>query len=297
MMLYILASVLFGGGLFLLLCSRLRLPSIRAVRTLASLESDRKPLSEVLAYPLAHRLSRVLPMDAYRKRRIEKQLALAGMDITPQYYVAFAVVMGVFTAIPAILLFVFAAVSRSMVFALFGTVFLVAAVLVFWLELHRTGKRVKQYHEELEAELPRLTAAVRQGLESTPDVYYVLDRYRRNVAGKAMRGELDILRADMVTGDREIAFNRFEARLGSEHASALVRALIGIDRGEDMQTYLDGLDVQLREWELNQLRREAAKRPDELQPANIALLGSMIVLYAILFGSVIWSSVQVFFQT
>jgi len=296
MMLYFLVSILFGCGLFLFLCARLHLPSTRAIRVLASLESDRKPLSEALADPLAHRLAHVLPMGTYRKRQLKKQLSLAGMELSPQYYVAFAVVMGLFTAIPAILLFAFAAVSHSMVFALFGTVFLVVAALVFWLELHRTGKRAQQLREELEAELPKLTAAVKQGLESTPDVYYVLDRYR-HVAGKAIHRELDILLADMATGDREIAFNRFEVRCGSEHASALVRALIGIDRGEDMQTYLDGLDVQLREWELNQLRKEAAKRPDELRPANFALLGSMLVLYAILFGTVIWNSVQVFFQT
>lgn len=296
MMLTAFLSILFGCGLYALLCARLHLPSSRAVGVLASLESEKTPLSEALAYPLAHRLARFLPMEGYRKRRLEKELSLAGMDMTPQYYVAFAVTMGLYAAVPALLLFLFAVVSHSTIFALFGVVLLAAAVLVFWLEIHRTGKRVRLLHDELEAEIPRLTAAVRQGLSSTPDVYYVLDRYRRDVAGKALRRELDILLADMATGDREIAFTRFGGRCASEHASALVRALIGIDRGEDMQTYLDGLDVQLREWELNQMKKEAAKRPDELRPANIALLGSMLVLYAILFGTVIWNSVSLFFQ-
>ena len=294
MMLTVFLSIVFGCGLFL--SARFHLPSSRAVGVLTSLGSERTPLSEAIAYPLAHRLARVLPLGGYRKRRLEKELSVAGMEMTPQYYVAFAVVMGLYAAVPALLLFLFAAVSHSMIFALFGIVFLVAAVLVVWLELHRTGKRARELREELEAEMPRLTAAVREGLESTPDVYYILDRYRRDVAGKALRRELDILLADMATGDREVAFNHFESRCASEHASALVRALVGIDRGEDMQTYLDGLDVQLREWELNQMKKEAAKRPDELRPANLALLGSMLVLYAILFGTVIWNSVQVFFQ-
>lgn len=292
MMLYFLMAVLFGIGLFLLVTDRLHLPSARAIHVLTALGGS-TPLSETIAAPLARPLSLILPMDVYRKRRMKKELSLAGMKISPEYYVAFAVVMGLYAAIPAILLFVFAILSRSMVFGLFGTVFLFAAFLVFWLELHRMGKRAKLYREELEREVPGLTAAIRQGLESSPDIYYVLDRYR-GVAGKAMRRELDILLADMATGDREIALNRFEARLGTEHASALVRALIGIDRGEDMQTYLDALDVSLREWELNQLKKEAAKRPDELRPANLVLLGSMLVLYAILFGSEIWQSVRVF---
>lgn len=293
MMLYLLIALFFGFGLFLFVSDLLHLPSRRAVHVLTALDGGSTPLSEAIAAPLAKPLSHILPMDAYRKRRMQKELSLAGMEITPEYYVALAVVMGLYAAVPAVLLLIFAALSRSMVFGLFGTVFLFAAFLVFWLELHRMGKRSKIYREELENELPSLTAAVRQGLETSPDVYYVLDRYR-SVAGKAMRRELDILLADMATGDREIALNRFEARLGTEHASALVRALIGIDRGEDMQTFLDGLDVSLREWELNQLKKEAAKRPDELRPANLVLLGSMLVLYAILFGTEIWQSVQVF---
>lgn len=293
MLVNILTAGFFGIGLFLLVSDRLHLPSRRAIHVLTALDGGNIPLSEAIAAPLARPLSRILPMDGYRNRRMKKELSLAGMEITPEYYVAFAVVMGLYAAIPAILLFAFAALSQSMVFGLFGTVFLFAAFLVFWLELHRMGKRAKQYRVELERELPSLTAAVKQGLETTSDIYYVLDRYR-NVAGKAMRRELEILLADIVTGDREIALNRFEARLGTEHASALVRALIGIDRGEDMQTYLAGLDVSLREWELNQLKAEAAKRPDELRPANLVLLGSMLVLYAILFGTEIWQSVQVF---
>ena len=293
MMLYLIIALLFGFGLFLIVTDRLHLPSARAVHVLTSLNGNSVPLSEAIAAPLARPFSRVLPMNAYRKRRMEKELSLAGMEITPEYYVAFAVVMGLYASVPAILLFVFAAVTKNLIFGLFGTVFLFASFLVFWLELHRMGKRAKLYREELEHELPGLTAAVRQGLITSPDIYYVLDHYR-SVAGKAMRREMDILLADMATGDREIALNRFEARLSTDHASALVRALIGIDRGENMQIYLDGLDISLREWELNQLKREAAKRPDELRPANLVLLGSMLVLYAILFGTEIWQSVQVF---
>ncbi|MFT9057612.1 MAG: hypothetical protein ABF449_13590 [Ethanoligenens sp.] len=186
----------------------------------------------------------------------------------------------------------------NLFFALFGFMFALLAVVAFRLEMSRTGRSAKAYRAELADELPKLTDAVHRGLDAeagNPDVYYVLDRYR-HVAGPAMRKELDVLLADMATGDREIALNRFESRLSSEHASALCRALVGIDKGEDMQVYLDGLDVQLREWEWNRLQTEAAKRPDELRPASLAMLGSMLVLYAVLFDTVIWNSAQVFFQ-
>lgn len=292
-------ALLAACGLYLFLCTAAHLPSARAVRVLAALDSGRTALSEAIVSPLARPLSRILPLETTYKRQLAKRLDFAGMEMTPEYYVAFAVVMGLLALIPAILLFVAAALLSNLFFALFGFMFFLLSVVVFRLEMSRTGRSAKAYRTELADELPKLTDAVRRGLDAeagNPDVYYVLDRYR-HVAGKAMRKELDILLADMATGDRQTALNRFESRLSSEHASALCRALIGIDKGEDMQVYLDGLDVQLREWEWNRLKAEAAKRPDELRPASLAMLGSMLVLYGVLFGTVIWNSAQVFFQS
>lgn len=290
-------ALLMACGLYFLLCARTHLQSTRAVRVLAALDGGRTALSEAIAEPFARTLAKIMPLEATYKRQLAKRLNFAGMEMTPEYYVAFSIVMGLFSAVPAILLFITSALFSNLFLALFGFMFFLLAVVVFRLEMNRTGRSAKAYRAELADELPKLTDAVRRGLDAeagAPDVYYVLDRYR-HVAGKAMRKELDVLLADMATGDREIALNRFESRLSSEHASALCRALIGIDKGEDMQTYLDGLDVQLREWEWNRLRKEAAKRPDELRPASLALLCSMLVLYAVLFGTVIWNSAQVFF--
>ncbi len=292
-------ALLAACGLYFLLCAWAHLPSARAIRVLAALDGGRTALSEALAAPLARHLSRIFPLEATYKRQLAKRLDFAGMEITPEYYVAFAVVMALLTAIPSVLLFISAALLGNFFLALFGFMFVLLSVVVFRLEMSRTGRSAKAYRAALADELPKLTDAVHRGLDveaGNPDVYYVLDRYR-HVAGPAMRKELDILLADMATGDREIALNRFESRLSSEHASALCRALIGIDKGEDMQVYLDGLDVQLREWEWNRLKAEAVKRPDELRPASLALLGSMLVLYAVLFGTMIWNSAQVFFQS
>ncbi|MFT8888096.1 MAG: hypothetical protein ABF904_04700 [Ethanoligenens sp.] len=291
-------ALLAASGLYLFLCGAAHLPTARTVRVLAALDGGRTALSEAIAAPLARPLSRILPLEATYKRQLAKRLDFAGMEMTPEYYVAFAIVMGLLAAVPAVLLFIAAALLGNLFFALLGFMFALLAVVVFRLEMSRTGRDAKAYRAELADELPKLTDAVHRGLDAeagNPDVYYVLDRYR-HVAGPAMRKELDILLADMATGDREIALNRFESRLSSEHASALCRVLIGIDKGEDMQMYLDGLDVQLREWEWNRLKAEAAKRPDELRPASLAMLGSMLVLYAVLFGTVIWNSAQVFFQ-
>ena len=290
-------AFLTACGLYFLLCAWAHLPSARAVRVLSVLDGGRTALSEAIAAPFARALAKILPLGTTYKRQLAKRLDFAGMEMTPEYYVAFAVVMGLLAAVPAILLFVAAALLGNLFLVLFGFMFFLLSVVIFRLEMSRTGRSAKAYRAELANELPKLTDAVRQGLDAeagNPDVYYVLDRYR-HVAGTVMRKELDILLADMATGDREVALNRFESRLGNDHASALCRALVGIDKGENMQTYLDGLDVQLREWEWNRLKAEAAKRPDELRPASLALLGSTLVLYAVLFGTVIWNSAQVFF--
>ena len=153
-------ALLVACGLYFLACARTHLPSARAVRVLAALDGGRTAMSEAFAAPLARPLSRILPLEATYKRQLAKRLDFAGMEMTPEYYVAFAIVMALFTAIPSVLLFVFAALLRNLFLALFGFMFFLLAVVVFRLEMSRTGRSAKAYRAALADELPKLTAAV-----------------------------------------------------------------------------------------------------------------------------------------
>lgn len=293
-----LIAVWLAFGLYQIVSLRLHLPSARARQVLSMLNDDVNiSLSEALYRPLAERLAKWIRLGKYRKRRLARQLSLAGVDMTPEYYVAGSVVMGLYLLVLAAALLLLS-LSFGLLFVLLGVWVALMAVLMVRRMLRRVHKWTQAHHNTLEAELPKLASNVVQSLKTDthPDIQHVLERYNQNVAGPAMKKELTTLIADMATGSREIALDRFAARLDSEHASALTHALASIDKGENMRAFLSDLDVQLLNWEVLQLREEAANRPAEFTPAYIALLFSMVVLLVVLFGTVIWNSLQVFFQ-
>ncbi|MFT9078378.1 hypothetical protein [Ethanoligenens sp.] len=297
--LWLLFSAWLAAGVYLLVSTYLHLPSRHAKKMLA-LQCDESniALSEALYQPVAKQIAKWIPLGRFRKRRLARQLSAAGVDMTPEYYVAGALTMGLYLfAIAAILLLL--SVQGGLLFLLMGLWMAFMAGMMVRRMLLRVRKWTRGYHQALEADLPKLGSAIRQAvkIDRNPDMYYVLEQYVAR-ANPAMKAELTILLADMRTGPRIAALNRFEARLNSPHASTLVKAIIGIERegGAHMQELLDGLDRQLRDWEILQLREEAQNRPSEFNPAYIGLLLAMILLYATLFGTVLLNAVQAFNQ-
>lgn len=297
--LWILFSAWLGAGVYLLVSSYLHLPSHRAKKMLAlQCDDNNIALSEALYQPVAKRIAKWIPLGRFRKRRLVRQLSAAGVDMTPEYYVAGALTMGLYLfAIAAILLLL--SMQGGLLFLLMGIWMAFMAVMMTRRMLLRVRKWTQSYHRALETDLPKLGSAVRQAVKTdrNPDMYYVIEQYIPR-ANPAMKAELTILLADMRTGPRITALERFEARLNSTHASTLVKAMIGIERegGAHMQELFDGLDRQLREWEILQLREEAQNRPGEFNPAYIGLLLSMLLFYAALFGTVLLNALKMFNQ-
>ena len=94
-----------------------------------------------------------------------------------------------------------------------------------------------------------------------------------------MKKELDILLADMATGNHRLAMSSFKARINSNMLSQLVDGMIGIDHGDDMRAYFQGLELKFREFEVERLKREAKKRPDEFTFANVLIVISITALF------------------
>lgn len=278
----IITAVLLSCGLYILLSEKLQLPSLRSIVVLMNLTSGtRTSTGESLILQLSSKLQKLIHLAPYRRRHLEQKLSQANMNMSPELYVSSAIVLGIIACLPAI--------AFLFVFPLFSIPFSLLAVWIVFKQLNSINKHTSKHHDALENEYPRFAAAISESLLQK-DVIRILKGYYP-VAGKSMKKELDVLLADMETGDRELALSRFEYRLNSEHGTSIVNALIGLEKGENMQVYLSGLVQELRSWENSQLRLKAQKRPDELKPALYALLAAVGLLYAALFGTLIVSQV------
>ena len=269
-------------GLFFLASFFLRLPTIGAARAmLGTVKRERKAKAagtlEAVLMTAAVRLAKYIRIEEYRRGRMEKVLKAGGMNLTPEVYQAYALVKA-----GAVLLGI---VPCLLLLPLLSPVIVILAVLLYFKETQRADEKMKAKREEIEGELPRMVATIEQELKATRNVVGMLERYRIN-AEPALRGELDILLADMRSSNYEAALTRFEARLNSPQVSDVVRGLIGVLRGDDSAVYFQMLAHDFKQIELQRLKSEAQKIPPRIRVFSFALLLCFLLTYLVIIGYV-----------
>ena len=269
-------------GLFFLASFFLRLPTIGAARAmLGTVKRERKAKAagtlEAVLMTAAVRLAKYIRIEEYRRGRMEKVLKAGGMNLTPEVYQAYALVKA-----GAVLLGIFPCL---LLLPLLSPVIVILAVLLYFKETQRADEKMKAKREEIEGELPRMVATIEQELKATRNVVGMLERYRIN-AEPALRGELDILLADMRSSNYEAALTRFEARLNSPQVSDVVRGLIGVLRGDDSAVYFKMLAHDFKQIELQRLKSEAQKIPPRIRVFSFALLLCFLLTYLVIIGYV-----------
>lgn len=274
-------GTLFGLGAFFLLAGLLRLPtsaSTKAVLTVTSRGKSQKGSINAVLFDMAARLSPLVHLDSYKRKKLEAQLKSAEIKMSPETYIAVAWVKAGLIAlliIPALLLF-----------PILAPVIVFLAVAVYFKEQKRADEIVQQRREEIEAELPRFVNTIEQELRASRDVLNILKSYQRN-AGHAMKRELEITIADMASGNEENALTRMESRIGSTMLSDVVRGLISVKRGDNGIMYFQMLSMTFKQLELQKLKLEAMKQPGKMRKYSFMLLGCFLLMYLGVLGYVV----------
>ena len=87
--------------------------------------------------------------------------------------------------------------------------------------------------------------------------------------------------ADMRTGNYESALLRFQNRVGSTMLSDIVRGLVGTLRGDDQQMYFRMLVFDMRQIEQSNLKKEAGRRPKQMQKYSMMMLFCILLIYVV----------------
>ena len=273
MILLLLFAVLLAAGLFFIIADVLKLPTMGAAKAMLSAgRQDKKAAKTVEAYLMsgAVRLARFIRLDEYRKSRMANVLKAAGINMTPEVYIAYA-----FVKAGAILLGV---IPCLFLFPLLSPVMVFLAVLVYFKETQKADEQLKVKREQIESELPRFVATIEQSLKSSRGVLSILENFKKN-AGPAFASELDIVTADMRSSSYEAALTRFEARLNSPQLSDVVRGLIGVLRGDDGAIYFQMLAHDFKVLELQRLKGEAQKIPPKIRIFSFIMLVCFMFTY------------------
>ena len=265
-------------GLYFIIADRLKIPYLKTSKAIINMgRTDRKltTVIETVLMDLSMKLSKLIPMDIYKKNRLKNTLKAAGIGMTPECYQANAIIkacaVGLLT-IPCIL-----------IFPIISAVVLVLAVLVYFKEYQKADKIIEARRDEIEGELTRFVLNIEQELHSNRDVLSMLENFKKNTT-PLFADELGITCADMRSGGYEAALMRMEARLNSPQLSDVVRGLISVIRGDDGRVYFQMLSHDFKQAELRKLKAQAQKIPPKIRIFSMILLGCFLMTYLAVIG-------------
>jgi len=266
-------GILLALGLFFIISDLLKLPRLATQKAMQSAGREGKQKSkniDILLLGWAVRLSKYIPMDEYKKARMRNTLNASGINMTPEEYMASAIVKAGLVGIGII--------PALIILPLLAPIILFLSIMTYFKEIKKADEELKEKREKIEKELPRFVATITQELKASRDVLSMLENFKKN-AGEDFTKELDILTADMRSSSYEAALTRFEARINSPMLSDITRGLIGVLRGDDGTMYFQMLSHDMKQLELQRLKAEAMKIPPKIRVFSFIMLMCFMGVY------------------
>lgn len=289
-LLILLASAMTGFGVYHLSCAFIDVPTARTSKMMMLAKkqtgSGDEKLFDVYLTKIADRLSPLLRLDPIKKSKLALTLTIADIPLSPECYTMKAVLTAVLTGLLGIPFFLF--------MPLMGFLILGLAVMMWFSAYYKASDMVKKRKKVIEMELPRFAVSIQQGLSTDRDVLKLLISYRR-IAGPHLGQELDTTIADMKTGNYENALLHLQNRVSSTMLSDIIRGLIGTLRGDDQQMYFKMLVFDMRQIEQNNLKKEAQKRPKQMQKYSMMMLFCILLIYVVVLSVEVIGSLGSFF--
>ncbi len=271
-------TCLFGMGLYFILADLLKVPTLattKAVIAVTRREKKQVKSFEAVLFDLAIKLSRYMKLGDYTRRRMNVTLKSAGINLSPETYTAHAIVK---TALPLLLV-----IPCLYILPILVPILILLAVAVFFKSYNSAGETVRKKRDAIEGELPRFVNTLTQEIKATRDILSILESYQKH-AGNAFKTELEITVADMKSGSHETALTRFESRMGSSELSDVIRGLIAVMRGDNGIIYFQMLSHDLKQLEIQKLKRIAMKRPRKIKKYSFYMLMCFLFMYLAIIG-------------
>lgn len=266
-------GILLGLGLFFIIADLLKLPSLatqKAMQSAGKQGSEKAKSIDILLLGWAVKLAKYVPIDAYKRNRMKNTLNASGMNMTPEEYLASAIVKSGLIAVGVI--------PCLIILPLLAPIIVFLSIIVYFKEIRQADEQLKEKREKIEQELPRFVATITQELKASRDVLSILENFKKN-AGEDFANELDILTADMRSSSYEAALTRFEARINSPMLSDITRGLIGVLRGDDGSMYFQMLTHDMKQLELQRLKAQAMKIPPKIRVFSFVMLMCFLMTY------------------
>lgn len=261
-----------GIGIYLFATSFFIVPATKTKKMALALyaRSNKRALFEAWFVDITEAMAKYIPMDEFKRQRLEVQLNLANLPYTPEIYMARVVVQTLFPIVVFLPLY--------FTEQIFVVIALLIAFMIYQKEKKALSGQVSKKREEIENELHKFSGFIATNLKSSRGVREILKSYIP-YASPSLQRELEITVADMHTGNYETAISRLEARVQSGMLSDICRGLVSSIRGDDVLTYFELLTHDFKQIQLQKLRKRALKIPDKIRKYSMFMLVIMVFLF------------------
>lgn len=226
-------------------------------------------------------------INPYKREKMVNEFNILGINKTPEAHLAASLITGIiFIPVALLIMIIFALFGHFTIGLCVGMFFILIGVLIALLEYNSIGSMISKRKEKIERELPSFISFVENTLKNDRDIVNLISSYTEE-GDSPLIDELKVLLVDLKTGDYEYAFNRFSNRTNSSFVSEISRGLIAAMRGDDVKTYFEMLSFNLWEIEKRRLEKEALKKPKRVKILTFFLYAGMMLLYIVVFATVI----------
>ena len=287
--LQICIGVLTAVGLALVLADIYHLPTLKARKATNNLgkKGDKKvSIVEIYLKDFSTFLSKKIKLNEYKRAQLEVDLKTAGMETSPEAYVANAITKALVIALFALPVF--------FLFKILSVVVLFISVIVYFKEYQAVSVKIKSRRQKIEYELPRFVSAIEKTMQHNRSIVYILESYK-DTAGAELKTELEITIADMRSGNVEVALTRLENRIGSTMMSDITRGLAALERGDNNVVYWGQLVIKFSDYQRQILKQQANAVPRKVRKLSMALMFCFILIYVTVIGQVLLTSLTELF--
>ena len=273
-MYYILTVLLLAFGIYTLAGNFIDFPTKRAEKAMSTFrrkQSIGERFYITVTYPLTKIISKFIRMENYQKRKLEKDLARAGINLSPAEYYAKAYVTAGLITLSSFIFIPLGLTVITMCVMLLG-------IMLFFKERQTVKEKLKKINGKILDELPRFVRTYNNSLKSSKDILKFMERYRK-IAGDDFKYDLDILITDLKTGNTEEALQRFDERVNIPQLSTFISGVIGTSKGIDQETFFYLMEQDMKILARENIKREIAKRPGRIKKATVAVGVMMFLLY------------------
>ena len=273
-MYYILTVLLLAFGIYKLVGNFIDFPTKRTEKARSAIRRKQgigERFYTAVTYPLTKIISKFIRPENYQKRKLEKDLARAGINLSPAEYYAKAYVTAGLVILSSFIFILLGLTVITMCVMLLG-------IMLFFKERQAAREKLKKINGKILDELPRFVRTYNNSLKSSKDILKFMERYRK-IAGDDFKYDLDILITDLKTGNTEDALQRFDERVNIPQLSTFISGVIGTSKGIDQETFFYLMEQDMKILTRENIKREIAKRPGKIKKATIAVGVMMFLLY------------------